>query len=140
MAAVARFRFACSPGAWSAFTAPRASGNTQVKIMLDRPNACCIAVSWPGSAISPPAQYGEAWGGVLSAGAATVGSRVQKAEPGSRSWTIAVTTTVEAPSEVSSSRLAPGRSPRTLAVWVVAATPTAPAGTGPAYDPATTCA
>src|SRR5271170_857584 len=92
------------------------------------------------SAVSPPAQYGERCGGVLSVGAAAVGSRAQKAEPGSRSWTIAVTTAVVLPVEVNRRRLPPGRSPRRLAVCVVAATPTAPGGTGPAYDPATTCA
>ncbi len=104
------------------------------------PNAACTAASWPGSANTPPAQYGELRGGVLSDGTATAGSSVQKAEPGSRSLTIAVTTRVLWPEGMVSARLLPGCSPNSAAVCAVAATPTAPAGTGFPYDPATTCA
>ena len=77
---------------------------------------------------------------MLSDGAATAGSSVQKAEPGPRSLTTAVTTRVVWPDGVVSARLLPGCSPKNAAVAVVAATPTAPAGTWLAYDPATTCA
>ncbi len=106
--------------------------------MPDPPNAACIAARSPGSANTPPAQYGELRGGTLSDGTATAGSRVQKAEPGSRSFTIAVTTRVVLPGAVVSARLLPGCSPNSAAVCAVAATPTAPAGTGFPYDPATT--
>ena len=106
--------------------------------MPNPPNAACTAASWPGSANTPPAQYGEPRGGMLSEGTATAGSSVQKAEPASRSLTIAVTTRVVWPDGVLRARLLPGCSPNIAAVCAVAATPTAPAGTGFPSDPATT--
>ena len=65
----------------------------------------------------------------------------QKVEPAARCRTMAVTNRVAGPDLVASVRRLPGCRPNRAAVWVVAATATAPAGTCPLrYAPATSCA
>ena len=59
----------------------------------------------------------------------TVASCIQKVEAGARSATIPVTYSRTAPAGVCSDSRVPGCRPNRYAICVVAATPTAPAGT-----------
>ena len=135
---VARLSALSSPCAVSAVTPPGSSGNSQFSSIPGPSNASCIAISWPGSAKTPPTQNGvsEAFS-CWSAGVPAVESCVQKVEPGARSRTIAVTKSPTGPDGVASDRRLPGCKPYRAAVCVVAATATIPAGTAaPAYAPA----
>ena len=91
-------------------------------------NASCIAASWPGSAKTPPDQYGS-MDASLSAGVPTVESCAQKAEPGARSRRIPVTKSLTGPDGAATDRRVPGRKPNRAAVCAVAATASIPGGT-----------